>query len=135
MRWWSAVVLVDDAGFMGIRCPPPPLVDDAPAPPPGDQVNNSHLRLRRDIKGGDNDVEPHARLSPLDSWLAKHKEMRRHDLPIQYMRGYYGVMSQNAFCVVQQTGTQPTVGVDPRADQRSLPRLDYSLGILNRQGK
>lgn len=115
--------------------PAPPLVDDAPAPPLGDQVNNSRLRLRRDIGGGDNVVEPQAQLSLLDSWLAQHKEMRRHDLPVQYMRGYRGVMSRNAFRVVPRTGTQPTAGVDPRVDQRSLPRLDYSLGILNRQGK
>ncbi|KAI8530668.1 hypothetical protein RHMOL_Rhmol11G0077500 [Rhododendron molle] len=95
----------------GYVTPAPPLVDEvSPAPLPGDQVNNSRLRLRRDIGGEDNDVELHARLSALDSWLAEHKEKRYHDFPVQYMRGYRGVMSRNAFRVVPRIGIAQSYG-------------------------
>ncbi|KAE9463163.1 hypothetical protein C3L33_04916, partial [Rhododendron williamsianum] len=89
------------------------------APPPIDQVNNSHFRLRREIGGGDNDVGPPVPFL-MDSYLAQLKDMSRHDLLVEHMSGYYGVMSDNAFRVWLIICTQPTVGVDPRADQWSL---------------
>lgn len=89
------------------------------APPPIDQVNNSHFRLRREIGGGDNEVGPPVPFL-MDSYLAQLKDMSRHDLLVEHMSGYYGVMSDNAFRVWLIICTQPTVGVDLRADQWSL---------------
>lgn len=91
----------------------------APAPPPVDQVNNSHFRLRREIGGGDNDIGPPVPFL-MDSYLAQLKDMSHHDLPVEHMSGYYGVMSGDAFRVWLRICMQPTAGVDPCADQRSL---------------
>lgn len=70
---------------------------DAHAPPLVHQLNNSRFQLGRQIGGGDSDGRPSAQLSPLDAYLAHHKEMTRDDLPVRHLRRYRGVMTRNKF--------------------------------------
>ena len=94
-------------------------------------------RQRTDVQS---DAETRPRptiLTDVDQWLQSHRERYRHpgDVRMDLVRGYRGPSSYNEIKTWDRTGPRPRHGVDPREDHRRLPKLDYTLAMVDDRGK